>query len=158
MARCAGILFLWFVGIFLLGSFVAPGLSRISYPQPLDLLVLAFIPVGAFHAAKYEAPKLLFLLYGCLASSVFVLHFTVLQGKIGLRLVSFPYEDIRLTLIACVVMLGFGFTSRWAVDVRKKWTNWLRYPKGHCQGCGYNLTGNVSGICPECGKQIDRQQ
>jgi hypothetical protein len=24
-------------------------------------------------------------------------------------------------------------------------------PPGHCRGCGYNLTGNVSGRCPECG-------
>ena len=23
---------------------------------------------------------------------------------------------------------------------------------GHCQTCGYNLTGNVSGRCPECGE------
>jgi len=25
---------------------------------------------------------------------------------------------------------------------------------GHCLACGYNLTGNVSGICPECGTAI----
>ncbi len=25
------------------------------------------------------------------------------------------------------------------------------HPPGHCKNCGYNLTGNVSGICPECG-------
>ena len=25
-------------------------------------------------------------------------------------------------------------------------------PPGHCRSCGYNLTGNVSGRCPECGK------
>ena len=24
-----------------------------------------------------------------------------------------------------------------------------------CTGCGYNLTGNVSGYCPECGRVID---
>jgi hypothetical protein len=24
-------------------------------------------------------------------------------------------------------------------------------PPGHCRKCGYNLTGNVSGRCPECG-------
>ncbi len=26
-----------------------------------------------------------------------------------------------------------------------------RPPPGHCQDCGYNLKGNESGICPECG-------
>jgi hypothetical protein len=26
-----------------------------------------------------------------------------------------------------------------------------RIPPGHCRKCGYSLTGNVSGICPECG-------
>ncbi len=25
---------------------------------------------------------------------------------------------------------------------------------GFCQKCGYNLTGNFSGICPECGTEI----
>ncbi|MCO6438197.1 MAG: hypothetical protein J5J06_13975 [Phycisphaerae bacterium] len=25
---------------------------------------------------------------------------------------------------------------------------------GHCK-CGYNLTGNVSGRCPECGREVD---
>ena len=24
----------------------------------------------------------------------------------------------------------------------------------HCLGCGYNLTGNLSGVCPECGRPI----
>lgn len=27
-------------------------------------------------------------------------------------------------------------------------------PPGFCRQCGYNLTGNVSGICPECGSRI----
>jgi hypothetical protein len=27
-------------------------------------------------------------------------------------------------------------------------------PDGACRTCGYNLTGNVSGICPECGEPI----
>jgi hypothetical protein len=29
------------------------------------------------------------------------------------------------------------------------------YPSGHCRKCGYNLTGNVSGVCPECGNVIE---
>ena len=31
-------------------------------------------------------------------------------------------------------------------------------PAGHCQRCGYNLTGNVSGVCPECGRMLDEPQ
>ena len=30
------------------------------------------------------------------------------------------------------------------------------YPAGHCQNCGYNLTGNVSGVCPECGTKVEQ--
>lgn len=29
-----------------------------------------------------------------------------------------------------------------------------KFPIGHCQTCGYNLTGNVSGKCTECGTVI----
>ena len=29
-----------------------------------------------------------------------------------------------------------------------------KHPLGHCLDCGYNLTGNVSGICPECGTPV----
>lgn len=32
--------------------------------------------------------------------------------------------------------------------------NFFDRPAGHvlCDGCGYDLTGNVSGVCPECGE------
>ena len=29
-----------------------------------------------------------------------------------------------------------------------------RRPAGLCRKCGYDLTGNVSGVCPECGKGV----
>lgn len=29
-----------------------------------------------------------------------------------------------------------------------------RAPRGCCRSCGYNLTANVSGVCPECGTII----
>jgi hypothetical protein len=31
---------------------------------------------------------------------------------------------------------------------------WRRYRKGRCLNCGYDLTGNVSGVCPECGIEV----
>lgn len=35
--------------------------------------------------------------------------------------------------------------------VRGPLCRWRRRRKGLCLKCGYNLTGNVSGMCPECG-------
>ncbi|NOX57426.1 MAG: hypothetical protein GXP29_01025 [Planctomycetes bacterium] len=37
------------------------------------------------------------------------------------------------------------------------WWSDRRYRSG-CVDCGYNLTGNVSGACPECGTPIDQKQ
>ena len=30
----------------------------------------------------------------------------------------------------------------------------LRELPGHCDGCGYDLRGNASGVCPECGTPV----
>ncbi len=34
------------------------------------------------------------------------------------------------------------------------WRDRRRIPPGHCPRCGYDLTGNVSGRCPECGAAV----
>ncbi len=34
--------------------------------------------------------------------------------------------------------------------MRHRW----RRARGLCAFCGYNLTGNVSGVCPECGERV----
>ena len=36
----------------------------------------------------------------------------------------------------------------------KRLTAYLNVPPGHCPMCHYNLTGNTSGICPECGTAV----
>lgn len=33
---------------------------------------------------------------------------------------------------------------------------WRRRGKGLCVRCAYDLTGNVSGVCPECGTEIKK--
>jgi len=42
-----------------------------------------------------------------------------------------------------------------AVPTALLWWRDHRPPKGHCQSCAYDLTGNVSGRCPECGTMIE---
>ena len=34
------------------------------------------------------------------------------------------------------------------------WFRSRRPPAGHCHNCLYNLTGNESGVCPECGTAV----
>ena len=29
----------------------------------------------------------------------------------------------------------------------------FKYAPGHCARCDYNLMGNTSGVCPECGER-----
>ena len=49
-----------------------------------------------------------------------------------------------LTLAPCVVFLGL-FVISWLREFR-------RPPPGLCRNCRDDLRGNVSGICPECGR------
>jgi len=35
---------------------------------------------------------------------------------------------------------------------------WRRGRLGRCPSCGYNLTGNISGVCPECGATFKASQ
>ena len=38
--------------------------------------------------------------------------------------------------------------------VRRSLRSWLRRRASLCTKCAYDLTGNLSGVCPECGKPI----
>ena len=41
-----------------------------------------------------------------------------------------------------------------AIPTLLVWRFWPKSAKpGHC-GCGYDLTGNTSGVCPECGVEV----
>jgi hypothetical protein len=64
-----------------------------------------------------------------------------------------PFADIQpspkgsvvhLPLWLPLLVLAIPTAYIWHRDRR-------RYPPGHCQKCGYDLTGNESGKCPECG-------
>jgi hypothetical protein len=68
--------------------------------------------------------------------------------------VQFPAANFQMTVIrfvvwipaACAVALAGAL---WVRDRRRAWP-------GQCVHCGYNLTGNISGRCPECGREVER--
>jgi hypothetical protein len=53
---------------------------------------------------------------------------------------------VQIPLPPVIIVLAAGTAFLWHRD--------RRMPPGHCKECGYDLTGNVSGICPECGTAI----
>lgn len=63
-------------------------------------------------------------------------------------------RDSRGCMVACIQSWWVGMTA--ALISGFLWWRDRGFPPGHCQTCGYNLTGNVSGLCPECGATIGR--
>jgi hypothetical protein len=59
----------------------------------------------------------------------------------------------RSLILSCwLLTIIFAITpSAWLLDRRRRRR---RYTNRPCLACGYDLTGNVSGVCPECGDPI----
>jgi Na+/melibiose symporter-like transporter len=58
---------------------------------------------------------------------------------------------VAITVILCwAILLAFRKTIR-----RTLWRLLLDHGIPCCTSCGYDLTGNESGICPECGEPVE---
>lgn len=51
-----------------------------------------------------------------------------------------------------VILAGFPMLIPAAISHRLSRRWWAPPPPGHCQSCGYNLTGLTENRCPECGQ------
>lgn len=75
---------------------------------------------------------------------------TQLPHKLWFPKISNPFDVTGAALIPCwLPILLFAVTI--LVSYRK---TRIKPRVGHCGGCGYNLRGVESGICPECGTQF----
>ena len=54
----------------------------------------------------------------------------------------------RVTIVALVAVVARLLHLAWIGPVRR----WRLRRTGLCIQCGYNLEGNVSGVCSECGR------
>ncbi len=51
------------------------------------------------------------------------------------------------------IIFGFPYAAtRWILATVGR--SRVAFDPDHCTSCGYNLTGNLSGVCPECGTPI----
>lgn len=56
------------------------------------------------------------------------------------------------------IPLGLPLATLAVVSTIVLWKTRKRIPEGHCRQCGYYLTGNESGVCPECGANVNGEQ
>ena len=90
--------------------------------------------------------------------------FLVVVGATGLfvlwdKLVASVPSRWSLHLMLALYLISFGiavwFTRR---DIRRRLRAQLaRKGVPICIPCGYNLTGNESGVCPECGTKVTKE-
>lgn len=59
------------------------------------------------------------------------------------------YVDVRLPVLS-LLLAAYPIIAFFRGPYRRRW----RWARGQCPECSYILTGNVSGICPECGERI----
>ena len=61
-------------------------------------------------------------------------------------------ERIRIPLLLPVLLFG---SYPLLAFLRGPLRRYRRRRNGLCLKCGYDLTGNVSGVCPECGTEVN---
>lgn len=92
--------------------------------------------------------------YGCWGSSYCYCAEEWCEGR--LRWTPVFEVDVEPLATTIQVALWVPFVLI-AIPTAILWCSIRRRPPPHCcQHCGYDLTGNVSGICPECGAEVAR--
>lgn len=127
--------------------------------------MLSFLPWGQYHLAVVIA-------LAVLSFAIFVLMI------VGVVLVLIAQGNHPLMIVVCgIVMIAPCGNLLLLILVNMSVTRTLRRAGLHvgfwgvkdedverildpmlCRACSYNLTGNVSGICPECGRPLDPDQ
>ena len=79
---------------------------------------------------------------------------TLLTGTVGAELGALPTISFVALLFLSILLpyLGVRF-----LYFKLRWRTVLT-DEPHCNSCGYNLTGNESGKCPECATPVPEQE
>ncbi len=65
-----------------------------------------------------------------------------------------PRVDVSPQVASGVLPLWIPFLLVAGPTAMLWWRGSRRIPPGHCRVCGYDLTGNTSGVCSECGSAV----
>ncbi|GJM24382.1 MAG: hypothetical protein DHS20C16_07970 [Phycisphaerae bacterium] len=138
------------------------GTYSLEMELPFWLIIVLFasypliVPILAYGCRRIRSRGL--PIYACVLVSVAIIPVTlILAGvccytvSLFLLVVDAPYSirgpaNVITVIISIFLIAGFLFRNLVGpVDPML------------CDHCGYNLTGNFSGVCPECGNSIDAE-
>jgi uncharacterized paraquat-inducible protein A len=98
-------------------------------------------------------------LWAKLLSAALLLSVVLVGAAVGFDMRAGPLLGVAASVFALFCVYVFGYEIQ--MNVRAWWSfrragQWLRRrdvlkSRGLCPACAYDLTGNVSGVCPECG-------
>jgi hypothetical protein len=149
-------LLLWSIIVNGLAACLTPEVSL--YPggyniwSPLQLPAFAALAVACYRAGRAHAPYLLVVGFVWLSSLGFLPlllpdgfdRYALLYGMAS------PWFFVgRTTVFMAAMPIIFGYIA----SIGRRMARVPDHPV--CRACGYNLTGNVSGRCPECGARVD---
>ena len=88
--------------------------------------------------------------------AIWALVIAAVGAFIGRRLFHTTNYDRRGfgTFLAMIFGVPVYFVVMWRTKRRAARVE-LRRTNGLCVNCGYDLKGNVSGVCPECGEPVE---
>jgi len=109
----------------------------------------------AGHAFVYSSIGLVLFIFGLRNLALVGCTFWLTLSQIGIRWDYF-WDEFKYDLVGSLLYLlvgtalffgGHGLVRIWS---RLRYSG-LRRQMGLCVRCGYDLTGNMTGTCPECG-------
>jgi uncharacterized paraquat-inducible protein A len=65
-------------------------------------------------------------------------------------------KNVLLFSMPCGLIFLLQTAAVWHVFVRPAIVRRARAKAGLCSRCGYDVTGNTTGRCPECGQTVER--
>jgi hypothetical protein len=121
------------------------------------LIAVGFLLGGAWFGGDTCQWKPLHFIYGCIGGLFFIPLFYP-NNRSFLPPNPSPAnlaEDWRFTVFCIIGVILAGLVCRYVAGVSHDRNGVHPSFIGRCQKCDYNLTGNVTGVCSECGEKIE---
>lgn len=122
-------------------------------PSNSQCFSFLLLPISVLHLARTCRRAQLFTYYGTVMGFVFARPCT--DAPTGAY--STLRDHLAYSCLLGVIALGVGIACRLMAGGVHRWQVRRKSDVPLCDRCGYNLTGNASGICPECGTPIVRE-